>query len=474
MPPEAAYDLPDFLRSKIHGTKVDSALVELHELTPASGDPIRLVSLVYPQLTGASAPDRVPWDGEEFRAAHVQRDPIPDNSDGRRGQWTATLADDKGEGAALVREHGGLDGATVKIWTTTLEGIELVNRGDATVADVSYAEEYFVVEVALSATPRVISVTLGYPKLQGKRYPAKKYETDHCLNEYHQRHDHDSEPLCNYPSNEFGPSTGQNYVAGATPWAKARRFGWSTEQSTQADEFLAGYETSHVLIPGGYSLRVHTAQKWIQIFDDNRFAPYLFRVIEGDFDVETVVWTDALENDRAGWFGGILIQDEADFSPAPGTPGTTEEDDTSADDTEGPESSWFLWATCDDNVGGSRLKLRETESNVSTDDHTVSDHRHLRVKREGSTIECYSKSLLSSSWTLRETVSAGLSAALPSAVRIGVVAGADQLDQGDKVALEFGFLRFDAGGLATCGKSPDDCDLHQMRHRANFFRRLAR
>lgn len=450
MAENSAYPLPDDLRGRIHNLDQPSPWLQFYEIDPEDGsEPYRFVGYFDPEL-GGSDPDKVPFNETEFRSVTVKRDPLTDNADGSRGTWKLTVGDPKGEALAIIRSRTDrLEGATCRSWIVTKAGIGDVNN--------AFPEEYEVLFTEAHSKPRTVTAVIGYPALQTKRYPHVKYERLSCLNPWQKRYLRRSR--CSYPSTDFGPSVEQDLLFGGVPAAAKRKYGWSTQQALQADVFDSNRTKADFLT-------LSSAQKWIRQRDADRFAPYLYRELEGDFDVHTVIVLD--DTARAGWCAGLLIQDLASFAPAPGTAGTPAEDDEQPSEHEPDDSDWLLFASADDGAAGRELLVRETVQSDSTDSRLTSTDLHLRVERVGQTINVYSRPDAESSWTSRGSASGLLQ--FPSTVRIGVVVGADSSVAGAAIAAEFDFIQFTAGGLTDCPKTPEACVGRENTHRANYFR----
>ena len=186
-----------------------------------------------------------------------------------------------------------------------------------------------------------------------------------------------------------------------------------------------------------------------------RHGPFLYRYITGDFDIHTSIST--ILDTRDEWSLGILIQDDTIAAPDP------EEEDP----PEVPTSTWLYWAVVDDGASGRELLKRETLDDTITDATYAQTDTLLRIARVGSNLTLYSKATEGGTWTQRATSTL----ALPSQVRIGV-AVSSVTQSVDAFGGYFDYLRFTAGGIASCGRTEHECALHNNSHEFNGYEEI--
>ena len=187
----------------------------------------------------------------------------------------------------------------------------------------------------------------------------------------------------------------------------------------------------------------------------DRYGPTFFRVLSGDFDVETGIVVPA--SARPGNYAGLLCQDEA-----PALSRVAEGEEAPAF----PASTWLAWLT-QESSGSRRLLFRSTPGSVSVDAPTANTDAFLRMKRAGPVFTLYSRPSETQGWTQR----AQIPLTLPAAVRIGLVVGADDRSTVAFTA-RFAYVRFTGGGLPRCKLTWEDCDLHGNTVQFNGWREM--
>jgi len=431
-----AFTLSDFLRTRIHALRQPAPLLQFYEVSLPDGTYFRAVDFVDPKA-GGSLPDRIPFAGEEFIAMPITRGEVQEASEGGNFQLPVTIADPLHQVAFYVRQFLGLRGQSVRWWIAAQDNLE--NPADA------LSDIFEVITSEIGQGPDRVTLILGHPNLYETKVPKLFYSRSKCINPYHDRFVPGS--WCTYPSNEFGEQSRQDLVPAAGYGIQAWKHGWSSQQARRASVFDSDRTNAG-------DLTITTTTDRIAWKARERYGPNFFRVLERDFDVSTVLTLPATS--RVGWMAGLLLQDTAEAMPpvAPGEEPPIE-----------PLSTWLFFGAQDNGSGGRRLLLRRTiASEADPDDTEASTDLYLRLVREDNVVTCYSKASEDGSWTERFLTTLTVAAA----ARIGVVAGSDTKSALSFTA-RFGYLRFAAGGLASCARTETDCRAHENLLQFNGF-----
>lgn len=427
-----SYTLSDFWKSRIQLQRQPSPIVVFYELELPDSSYFRIVDFMDASVN-LSAPNTITFNGVEFTTRRVHRSTINDDTQSIRPQVALSIADPDHSVAFYIRTYNGLRGQPVKVWITTYDNL-------ATEAD-ALSDTFSVISAVIVQDPPSATLVLGMKNLAELMFPKVFYDRRRCFSSYQDRHIVGN--LCRYPSNEFGPSTEQNYLTGGQSTEQERLYGWFTQKANRAYEYVSNDN-------GRLKIEVRNAlASW---WEGLRNGPYLYRYLDGDFDVYTSI--SQLISTRDLWTLGLLIQDSTEASPDP------EEEDPPTS----PTSSWLYWAMADDGASSNELLKRETDDDVSVDATYAYTDSQLRISRVGSTITLYSRATEGSSWTQRATSSL----VLPSTVRVGVaVSSVEQTT--DAFGGYFDYLRFTVGGLETCARTRSDCYLHRNLHAFNGY-----
>lgn len=430
------FTLSDFLRTRIHALRQPAPLLQFYELSLQDGSFFRAVDFADPEA-GGSLPDRIPFNGEEFVTMPITRGDLQEASQGSTFQLPVTVSDPLHQVAFYVRQFQGLRGRRVRLWIAAQDNLE--NPADA------LSDVFEVITSEIGQGPDRVTLILGHPNLYEAKVPKLYYSRSKCINPYHDRFVPGS--WCTYPSNEFGEQSRQDLVPAAGFGVQAWKHGWSSQQARRASVFDSDRTNAG-------DLTITTSTDRIAWKARERYGPNLFRVLTGDLDVSTVLTLPATS--RVGWMAGLVLQDTADAMPpvAPGEEPPVE-----------PLSTWLAFAAQDNGAGGRRLLLRRTiASEADPDDTEASTDLHLRLLRSGNVVTCYSRDSEDDDWTERFLTTL----TVPAAARIGVVAASDTKSALGFTA-RFNYLRFAAGGLATCARTEADCDVHENLLQFNGF-----
>jgi hypothetical protein len=433
-----AFTLSDFLRTRVHELRQPSPILEFWELALPDGGYLRLVDFA-DKDAGGSLPDKVPFNGVEFTAMSVVRGEIQESSDGGAFQLPVAIHDPLGVAAAYMRQWGGLDGQACKWWLTTYDRL-------AVPAD-AFAETFEVVQSYITQGPNTATLLLGHPNLYETSLIKLLYGRK-CNAAYQNRFVVGNR--CTYPSHEFAEQKREDFRSTADYGEQLQRHGWRTQQARRASDF-------DVDVSNAGQLTIESAEPRIAWRHRERYGPYFYRPLAGDFDVETQVILPATS--RLRWMAGLLIQE-----PAAAAALVASGEEAPAF----PTSSWLLYGSNHDGASSNRLLLRSTTASVTGPDQTVSvSDLFLRVSRVGNSWTFYSKSSASASWASRFTSSL----ILPTLVNVGLVAASDERTTATFTA-RFEFLRFALGGLPQCLRTFEECDAHENLVQFGGFREM--
>jgi hypothetical protein len=436
------FTFSDLMAGRIQRQRQPSPILQFHELELPDGTFARYVDFSDKEHHGGGLPGTVKYDGQDYTSAAIERTPISKGADGRRERFSLTVADPRYEGAALLAENNGLRGQPLSIYWIPYDAID---RPES-----SKHERFKVVSSHLAQGPNGISLLIGNPDLFGTPFPRIEYDAHKCWNSFQDRHEPGAH--CNYPANEFGPSTDQDFRVGGSAQVKKRKFGWSTQQALRSSEFASG----------GGALVVKTSSPDIRWAGGDRYGPQFFRSFTAlDVDFSTIA--DVKTANKPGWFPGLIVQDEAPASPDdPGDPGSP--------------SSWVIFGR----AAGGTVRRRLTIADVS-EDYTApgvgggspgfpQGFRIRRVSQEDFELYYRTDDMAGTAWELLETVTV---TGLGLAVRCGVVVSADTAGDSSLLHVEFPWIRFTAGGFNNCNRLFAECTQREMLHRFSAVRGMA-
>jgi len=427
--------LSDWMLGRIGRLSQPSPWISLYEIEVPDSTYLRYVDYFDQDLPGTVA-GKLTFDGHEYTPMHITRGELGEDAEAGRSELTLSIVDPLHEAAYFLSAHGGLVDQPVKMWLTTLDNVS--NPADALLVN------FRIISSFVTVAPDSVHLVLGHYNLFEARFPRLFYDRRLCFNNFERRFDLTN--FCRYPSNEFGPQTAQDYTVGICLGERQRLFGWWTQGADRALIFDA-----HMTNAG--RMTILSDSPWVAWSHQLRHGPYLYRWIDGDFDVETYV--PSISVARSGWGFGLLLQDGCAAAPDP----------SEENPPEAPKSSWMLFGLRDDGAEGRELFYRKTIEDVSEDWDTAIEQYRYRMTRAGSTVTMYSKAAEGDAWTQRAQTTLSLSTSL---VRIGVaITNEQQLSQ--EFGANFEFLRFASGGLTVCLRSREDCLLHANSHQFNGF-----
>lgn len=419
-------DLSQFLRVRSQELRQPSPWCLFLEVALPDGTFLRWVNLASADARG-SGPRKVPFDGHEWDSVGLTLGDVQYSQDGDHPSVPITILDPLRTVSFFARSYGWLFGCRVRSWLIPYDRL-------AVPAD-AMRERFVIVGCQPGQGPDRVTFTLGQWSLFELRLPRQFYDRDSCPARYRDGR------RCKYPGNEFTSDRAQDYLAGGTWAEKTREHGWRTQMAPRCSIFSADLTTASQLV-------MESSDRFLCWQDDNRCGPYLYRPLEGDFDVDAIVNVPSTARPR--WLAGILIQDEAPAGPVL-EPGETP--------PPAPTSSWVLWGLQEDGAGGRRLALRLTVASSSTETVVALNRQRLRIVRAGNNFSAYARAADSDAWSLLATASC----VLPARVRVGLVLSCDDTD-GGPVRAEFDWIRFPSGGLSSCDftlRGPNGCLAHE-------------
>ena len=392
--------LSDAARTWANAESRGDPLLYLYEIEVTDALTVRLVQ-------GNPIGGPVTFDGETYTPAAISREAGEQSIDGEVGSFRLSISNVDGVAGGYVERYE-LEDRTVRIIS--------VPRSTLDPAD-AWVETYSILDQAYNR--ETATVILGPPNFYKKRVPWRKCQRQRCQWDWPNRFRAGNG--CAYPSDEFDDDSVQDLVVGATTdGAQARKHGWWTLNALRATVFDIDYR-----VPG--ALYIESNSLAIDWEGTTRDGPFLFKLIEGDFDVQARV---DLEDVRGGMFAGILCQE-------------------GADDLD----SWVAVARAVDTLGQVSIRMAGAENGVALAPLVVAeeDDVHLRLLRVGSSFSAY-HGPDGADWTLlgSQTVS------LDASVRLGPFLAASSAQSG-RVGASFPHFRYLAGGEPDCDRTLESC-----------------
>lgn len=288
------------------------------------------------------------------------------------------------------------------------------------------------------------TIELGPPNFFRTSCPWRRFSRTRCGADWENRHVVGA--LCAYPSDEFEADTSQSFTAGADDdAAQERLYGWSTINIAAAIEAgticvanvdAADTDAEGELLGIDGSLYLESDSPSIEWSSARQEAPYAFKELEGDFDVETRV---DVYGARVGMAAGILAQEIGD-----------------------DYDSWVLAAVGRDGDLTPIVLEQAAASGVATVGTALeSEATYIRLARSGDDFTAY-YSTDGETWTTLATETVSLQAD----VRVGLVLAAPATEVA-VAAAGFPWFRFRSGGLSTCPRTLEGCRERGNTHR--FF-----
>jgi len=393
-------------------------------------DEIRIVDYGDEDLESTVTPGTIRFDGQDYVPGHLSAGSRSESIEGGERDLTVVIEDPFGAIAAALQDVDGL--ADTRVTVRSIAADQLATPSES-------HDEFFICR-APTCTEAGIAFLLGSPAQVEIQCPRKRFARSRCWNTWERRHEFRN--LCSYPSDWFTERTKQqfktfNVIAGETVW----KYGWRTLNANFATEFGVGQGLSPAGGSNPMRIELGVQNAWN---DGDRDGPFAYKLIDGDFDLETTIAFDASSRDDL--YAGILCQDVAD------------------------ETSWvsITYATTDGHSpGGSPFtRFRKTLSDVSTDTESGLElGATFRLERVGDVFTAYR--LDGSTWTVHhsETI------ALGSSVRIGLMVGTDAGPSGPFLS-SFDHFWFHKGGETECDRTEPRCVFLNNSNDFNGFPRM--
>jgi len=372
---------------------------------------------------------KVTYGGNDYLACGIKDDPVEQTMGGDLPQYRVSIGNLNGVAGGVI-EQNELDGRRVTIRRfVNLEG--LGNAGVlAPSADDVHVETWTILSQGYDR--KVATVSLGPPKFFQIKVPRRKYIRNRCPLDYGNRFVVGNP--CHYPSDEFEADTAQDFKAGATADTELiRQFGWRT---LNAAKLLAegGWWNADQTNTG--ELYCETAGVDCSWDVDSRGAPFAYKEIDGDFDVSTET---GLYATRDGMSAGLLVQATVD------------------------PTSWLFLVRSAGDSDEYVVRVASALAGVANANVVTTDASHQRLRRVGDVFTSYT----SSDGVTWVQVDEQTLALLP-VVRVGLLCAASDASPG-QIAAGWPHFRFTAGGIATCDRTIEDCELHSNVHRHGAF-----
>lgn len=403
-------------------------LVTLYDISVSDAVTLRLVE-------GNPTGSPITYAGNVYTPAAIRREALEQTIEGDLSTFQLSVSNVDGVAGGYI-ENNELDGRQVTITTVPLSTLD---PADALVETHTIQEQAYNRQAA--------TVTLGHTNLFKRKLPWLKYQRTRCLWGYERRFDWlDEENGCRYPSDEFRADTTQGFwVGGETNAEQVRRFGWRTLNALK----VTAWDTNQTLFDEATIETSATDAGW----NGTTFgAPYMYKRVAGDFDV----WTRVLHRAwRAGGLMGILCQEAL----------------------SGQDSWIYVARSRDDLVSDPDIRTASgvngvDEAHVVVDEPTAT---FLRLRRVGDVFTSFYRAAepaTVAAYTAGWTQADQRTVAMDTEVRIGLFVGGGTSEE--PLGANFDFLRFQAGGLATCLRTPEECRTHENIHRILAFQGIPR
>lgn len=418
---------------------VQSRWLEFWELTTPTGS-IYFVDFV-DLNDGASLPNLVAYNGQEYRSLRVGRGDIRESPDGHRSDVSVEVVDPDDLIMLSLNQHDGLAGEKLKV--------EIIPEDMRDQPELALKREWVVIDAAVRINPNSAVIRAGLTDVMNFITPRFKFSSRRCLNDYQDRFDLNN--WCIYPSDRIQEATAQNLtpdLVNDVDTETPRKFGWFLRNSTKS----GGWDHGRVNLA---SFGFPEDERWASGENDGVVnAPWLDAAQDGPFAYKKVpfgavgIQTELNEDqqtDAADWFCGLLVFDT-----------TT--------------SNWVIWGLAKSG-GVELLRYRSTVGNVSTDSEATNSSNHVQFWLErlsDGSFKARSRLDETQSWT---DSGFGSSPSMSGTLQCGLVISTDTLTDPPKlIRMRFRNLIFTSGGFTTCNRSFADCQERANEHQFNAFR----
>lgn len=379
----------------------------------------------------ASPPD-VTFDGNDYEARKITRGETGDSEDSPT-EFDVSIEDPLRELVSLVRSES-LDDQIITIYSIPFDFLATTSAASV--------ETYRIRHVRVTTNPLTVHFHVGLPELEAIDIPRRRISRSRCGNDYHQRHVIDNP--CRAYSDDFGQRTRQVLATDDGTWPaqhQRRKFGWFTQNADRADDWTTGSVTDGAYPGETFAFCKSTAS--IQWSGTSRNGIFMYRRMDGDFDVETVV--RQLSTDRGLEMAGLMIE-------------RTDNNDV------------LFWGRARNSSPATVLRKREvisdTDSEVDFTDLSDGAEYFRIVRSDVSVYRLYVKPDEESAWVEKRTE---VFLSSPQ-VLLGLVLASDNTASSTAVQAQFRYLKMLSGGLADCGRAFEDCQERENTHDFNGFR----
>lgn len=390
-----------------------SPIVVLYEIDIDDSTILRLVA-GDPTGTGS-----IVYDGETYFAAAIERGDTEQNIAGDFRATTIGVSNIDGVAGGYIEQYD-LDGQEVRIITVLKETLLPAD---------SVTETFTIGPMAYDR--RVATFTMGPPNFFKRRSSRRRFLRHRCGHDWENRFISGNE--CYYPSDFFEADTIQDILVGATTdGEQARKFGWYAINATKTDAFNVGGDIDSALV-------IEADGDDLDWSATSRAAPFLYKKLEGDFDV----WTKVSPlTTRIGCLAGILCQEIGDDL-----------------------DSWAFVGRAQDVSGDLFVRAASAVDGVAESELAAAENgvQYVRMARSANTFAFY-YSDDAETWTSLGSKSL----ALETDVRIGLCLSAPGIESGP-ISASFDRFVFLAGGVSDCERTLDFCSGLGHAHRYYGF-----
>lgn len=368
-------------------------------------------------LKYAAYPEDVTFNSETYTALSCVVDTISENATGNIGSLRVAVANvDRAISAYL--EDNDLLGNDVIV--RVVHASHLSSASDC--IDFTYRINRIVV------TDEVATFDLGHEDLMRLQVPRQRFMRGRCRWVF-------GDDYCSYPDDEFGLTTKQTLKDERTtgsPFTKLN--GWYVLNAHECDTLDASVTAEGYLT---YKNKIAAVKEW---WDSKTETAYAYKLVSGDFDVETLLVNTAAWTSNGLW-AMFLVESTA----------------TAAD--------WVAIAWVhDEDTAPSRVVALSTDNGTAGTAQAAESstwYRYARLTRAGNTVTWYVKAAAGDSWTQLYTTTR---ADLGSQVRVGYTVCPRVLDTTSEVTtVQWDYLRVTTGGLTSCDYTldgPNGCRQH--------------
>lgn len=219
-----------------------------------------------------------------------------------------------------------------------------------------------------------------------------------------------------HSGDEFEAATQQNFVTGGDG---VKRHGWQVMNTASADAI-----TSNTTNSGKLTIDCNAVDSQIGLSTFN--APFVFKDMTGDFDVETYV---SSSNHNGNYESAWLVARDPNASAGEDIVGVSIMYHSGYTPT-----AWYS---------------RSTANSVNTDSMGVATHPYLRLNRAGNVFTTYTKALATDTWTQRSQTTRNDFAAT---IQVGLAAAS--WNTSNSYVAQFEYFRKTGGVLSGVYESP--------------------